>query len=91
MAGFLVKETASHCIFVKRWRGSWRLHTIRKPRDPMSWSERFWLYEGPDSQAYMAALHAALLWDGSDDTEPHGWNRNGQTGRVRSNWEAGRC
>jgi hypothetical protein len=39
---------------------------------------------------------AAAMWDGSDDSEPLGWNKNGQTREWRESgssetWQAGRA
>lgn len=82
-AGILIKETDTHCIYVMRMAYNWRLHTIRKPREPMSWSERFWCYEGLGQRTFMRASLAAHAWDGADDTEPVGWNKNGQTHEWR--------
>lgn len=31
----------------------------------------------------MCAAFAGAAWDGSDDTEPLCWNKNGQTGEYR--------
>lgn len=82
-AGILVKETDTHYIYVMRMAYNWRLHTIRKPLEPMSWSERFWCYEGLGQQTFLRAWLAANAWDGADNTEPAGWNKNGQTHEWR--------
>lgn len=82
--GVLVKETPTHLICVKPMLFNWRLHTVRKPRDEYPSSERHWCYTGLGVQAFTNAYVAALAWDGSDDTEPPGWNKNGQTGEWRA-------
>lgn len=57
---------------------------------------RFWCYTGNSRAAFMAAVLAAALWDGSDDSEPLGWNKSGQTREWREpgtseTWQAGRA
>src|SRR5688572_19209844 len=62
---------------------NWRLHTIRKDAGPLAWSERYWCYTGRDQRTFSRAVAAALAWEGADNTEPEGWNKNGQTGEWR--------
>lgn len=45
---------------------------------------RHWCYAGRDPGTLLIAAAAALAWDGALDTEPVGWNKNGQTGEWRS-------
>lgn len=80
---YRVKETATHYIEVIPTLVNWRLHTVRKDGGPLAWSERHWCYAGRDQQALVTAVLAAHAWDGADDTEPEGWNKNGQTGECR--------
>lgn len=83
--GLRVKETETHFIDVIPMLFAWRLHTIRKDDGSLAWSERFWCYSGREQGVFSLhrAVAAALAWDGSDETEPEGWNKNGQTGEWR--------
>lgn len=80
---YRVKETSTHYIEVIPMLVNWRLHTVRKDEGPMAWSERYWCYSGRDERTYVTAVLAAYAWDGADDTEPEGWNKNGQTQEWR--------
>lgn len=71
---------------------SYRLVTT-PVEDEAVW-QRGWCYQGKDRHAWMAVLLAAAMWDGSDDTEPMGWNKNLQTKEWREpgssqTWQAG--
>lgn len=81
--GLRVKETETHFIDVIPMLVNWRLHTIRKDGGPLAWSDRFWCYAGRGQVSLHRAVAAALAWDGSDETEPEGWSKNGQTGEWR--------
>lgn len=56
---------------------------VTTPVDSPEGYERFWCYVGRSQASWMAALLAATMWDGHDDTEPLGWNKNGQTREFR--------
>ena len=45
--------------------------------------DRHFCYTGTSNQTFTAAVLAAAQWDVRDDTEPEGWNKNGQTGEYR--------
>lgn len=81
--GWRVKEAGGYLIEVMPMLSSWRLHTIPKNGGPWAWSERYWCYQGTGLLSFTRAVLAAAAWDGADDTEPPGWNRNGQTGEWR--------
>ena len=68
-----VKTVGEHHIELIPMLYNWRLHTIRVDAHPMDWSVRYWCYQGRDQAAFVAAVLAALAWDGADDTEPAGW------------------
>lgn len=51
--------------------------------------DRFWCYAGKGPASLLRTIVAALAWSGADDTEPVGWNKNGQTGEWRSPEGAG--
>lgn len=44
---------------------------------------RGWCYAGRGRHSFVAAVLAAALWDGSDHTEPTGWNKSLQTREWR--------
>lgn len=82
--GYRVKETETYYVEVTPMLVNWRLHTIRKDGGPLAWSDRFWCYAGRSQQSFVTAVAAAVAWDGSDETEPEGWNKNGQTQEWRA-------
>lgn len=45
--------------------------------------DRFWCYAGKAPAVLLTAVAAAFAWDGSDDTEPEGWSKNGQSQEWR--------
>ncbi len=77
------RETAIHYIDVIPMIANFRVATTRKTSPPMPFFERFWCYEGRGQASFVAAVLAASAWDGSDETEPAGWSKNGQTGEWR--------
>lgn len=79
--GLRIKETETHRIFVIPMLYNWRI--ARSPKDnPMTY-DRGWCYAGRGMASFVAAVLAAWAWDGADDTEPEGWNKNIQTGAWR--------
>lgn len=66
--GWRVRETPTHFVEVHRMLFNDRVMTV--PRGNPLLVDRYWCYE-PGG----AALHAALLWDGGEDTEPVGWKK----------------
>ena len=79
--GYRIKETETHYIDVVRMLYNWRV--VRTPKNsPLTW-DRGWCYSGTGWDTLMAAALAAWNWDGGDDTEPPGWNKNVQTGEIR--------
>lgn len=53
------------------------------PVDDPTYHVRHWCYAGNDFASLLRAIGAALAWDGSLDSEPDGWNKNGQTREWR--------
>lgn len=68
-----IKTVGDYHIEVIPMIFNWRVHTVRVDGGPWEWSERFWCYEGRGWDSYLAAVLAAHVWDGADDTEPAGW------------------
>lgn len=68
-----VKTVGAYHIEVIPMMYNWRLHTLLVDGEPYDWSVRFWCYEGRSHSALVAAVCAAMIWDGADDTEPVGW------------------
>jgi hypothetical protein len=81
--GYRVRETEHYYLDVMKMLLNWRLVTTYK--DDSGW-HRGWCYYGTGPQALANAVAAANAWDGSDDTEPDGWDKNLQTGE----WKADR-
>jgi hypothetical protein len=79
--GFRIKRVDRYYVDVVRMLYSWRI-TTTSSWCPMFY-DRHWCYNGIGSAAFTAAVFAAAVWDGSDDTEPLGWNKNVQTGVWR--------
>ena len=61
---------------------NWRV--TRTPKDMPFTYDRHWCYAGTGWPSLLAAVLAAAEWDGADNTEPVGWNKNGQTGEWRA-------
>lgn len=80
--GWRVKETPTHYIDVLVQLYNWRV--ARTPKADPYCIDRFWCYSGTGMSTLMLALGAAWAWDGADDTEPEGWNKNGQTREWRA-------
>lgn len=74
---FRVKRAGDYYLDIAPQLVNYRLVTTPVDNE-MGW-ERGWCYVGKDRDAWMAVLLAAALWEGSDDSEPLGWNKNLQT------------
>lgn len=91
---FRVKEVGRYYLDVCPMALNYRLCTTLI--DLPGIYDRHWCYVGRGRPAWMAAVLAAAMWDGSDDTEPLGWNKNGTTGKWREpgmhdTWQASRA
>lgn len=73
-------------VDIHRMIASWRVSVItgRMRLAP----SRYWCYAGTGQKALLRAVLAVAAWDGSPDTEPEGWTRNGQTEERRLGREA---
>lgn len=81
VGGFRVNETPTHYIDVVLKLFSWRI--CRTPKASPLTYDRGYCYNGNDGKTLIATVLAALAWDGADDTDPPGWNKNLQTGELR--------
>lgn len=79
--GWRVKSTDTHHLDVMVMAFNYRLVTTCRTM-PMVY-DRYWCYAGRSPAVLLAAVAAAFAWDGSDDTEPEGWSKNGQTQEWR--------
>jgi hypothetical protein len=57
---------------------------VLTPTDDATCYVRHWCYSGNDTTAFIVVMLAAYAWDGSLNSEPLGWNKNGQTGEWRA-------
>lgn len=81
LGGFRIRETETHHIDVMRMLVNWRVTTTHK--DTPWWYDRHWCFTGTSAVTLIRTVQAVMAWDGADDTEPAGWNKNGQTGEWR--------
>jgi hypothetical protein len=81
LGGIRIKRTAHHYIDVMAMLYGFRVATT--PIACPGVFDRGWCYYGTTGHAYNAAVLGAAVWDGADDTEPLGWNKNMQTGERR--------
>lgn len=79
--GFRLRETETHFIDVMRMLVNWRVTETRKDFGVLY--DRHWCFAGTGAVALLRVAYAVAEWDGADDTEPAGWNKNGQTGEWR--------
>lgn len=80
--GFRVKTTETHYIDVIRQLFNWRVTTT--PKDNPLLYDRYWCFAGTGWLTLLTAVMAVADWDGSEDSEPEGWNKNGQTKEWRA-------
>lgn len=79
--GWRVKSTDAHHLDVMGMAFNYRLVTTNRAMPQVY--DRFWCYAGKTPAVLLTAVAAAFAWDGSDNTEPEGWNKNGQTQEWR--------
>lgn len=79
--GFKMVKPNGRDVFVLRMLYNWRV-----ARDDLYkfGYDRGWCYYGNDVITLLRAVKAALDWDGGDDTEPVGWDKNAFTGEYSS-------
>lgn len=82
---YRIKETEVHYIDLMGMAFNWQIVTTPK-RCPLTY-DRYWCYVGTGFDVYCRAVLAAYAWDGADDSEPEGWNKNGQTQVLRTDEE----
>lgn len=76
--GFLIKETGTHLISVHRMIYNWRV--ARTPKANPEGPDRAYCYYGNDLFTLLRAVGHAAEWDGADDTDPEGFDKNAMTG-----------
>lgn len=81
--GWRVKtnDAGTHYIDIMVMIPNYRIATT--PVDDPWFMDRHWCYAGRSLQTLVRAVGAAMAWDGAEDTEPEGWNKNGQTQEWR--------
>ena len=77
--GVRIKATDAYHIDVLTMLYNFRIVTTPKAA-PLVW-DRGWCYFGNDEATFVRAVLAALAWDGSDDSEPAGYDK-----RVGVGW-----
>ena len=78
---YRVKTHRGYHVDLQRMGFNWRLWCI--PALAPFWTPgRFWCYTGVGARSFAVTVLAAARWDVADDTEPEGWNKNGQTGEY---------
>lgn len=82
-AGFRLKDTPWCEVHVYRMLLNWRVATLAHGHRLHPVPERYWCYADAGQDTLLAAARAVAAWDGSPDTEPDGWVKNGQTGELR--------
>lgn len=76
--GFRI-DKPDHDVYVLRMLYNWRIAR----GDGTSYGfDRGWCYYGTDVITLLQTVKAALDWDGEDDTEPLGWDKNAFTGEY---------
>jgi hypothetical protein len=78
---FRVKRMAQWNVDVTLMMFNWRVQ-LKLVGDEFCY-DRYWCYAGRGDRAFTTAVLACARWDVRDDTEPEGWNKNGQTGEWR--------
>jgi hypothetical protein len=76
-----LNDAGTHYIDVLAMLYNYRV--VLTPVDMPMVIVRHWCYAGVDPDTLLRAAAAACAWDGALDTEPLGWNKNGQTGEWR--------
>lgn len=78
--GFFVHETDTHLVHVMEMIFSYRI--VRTSKGDQSGPDRAWCYYGKDLGTFAKAVLAASMWDGADDSQPRGWDKDAMTGRY---------
>lgn len=69
--GYRIKTTSTHHIDIYRMIFNWRIVTV--PVNASMFVDRGWCYQGTGLHGFLPAVLAAVMWDGSDETEPPGY------------------
>lgn len=75
-------DAGTHYIDVLTMAFNYRI--VLTPIEDPSVYDEFWCFAGKSYADLLRTVLAAMTWDGSTDTEPVGWNKNGQTQEWRA-------
>ncbi len=81
--GWRIKENTAGTHYVDLLQMIVNHRVVLTPKDDESCYVRHWCFSGNTTQDLLRAFTAAIAWDGALDSEPVGWNKNGQTGERR--------
>ncbi len=81
--GWRIKTTVDGRYHVDVMAMMFGYRVVRTPVVAPYYYDRHWCYVTTGPVTLLLAVLAANAWDGADDTEPDGWNKNGQTGEWR--------
>jgi hypothetical protein len=82
--GWRVKTNDAGTHYVDILVMLYNYRVVLTPVDRPMMIDRHWCYAGRTRATLLRAVVAVHAWDGSPDTEPYGWNKNGQTGQWRA-------
>jgi hypothetical protein len=80
--GWRIVRTEHHFVDVQRMMHNYRITTT--PVDVPYIYDRYWCYAGTTPDTFTATIIAAAMFDGELESDPLGWNKNGQTQTWRS-------
>jgi hypothetical protein len=82
--GWRVKTTEDGQYFIDILAMAFNFRIVTTPVDHPSEYTRFWCYTGTTEMDFVRTVLAASIWNGAQDTEPEGWDKNGQTKVYRA-------
>jgi hypothetical protein len=81
--GWRVKTNVAGTHYIDVLAMMFNFRIVETPVDCPLVYDRYWCYEGRGAGSFVRTVLAAQTWDGAPDTEPEGWNKNGQTQEWR--------
>lgn len=82
--GWRIKKNTADTHYVDVLQMLLNYRIVLTPVDDDSCYVRHWCYSGNTPSDFLRTMLAAIAWDGSLDTDPVGWNKNGQTGERKA-------